>query len=477
MHGNMLILICAIALINSEQNLLAPNLSAVAASFNFTAAEKDLAAGGLALSLFLVGAPAALLIGAAADGAATRRVDLLVLVLLLGTAGCIGSACAWTYAQLCVARALTGVSLGGALPLTFSLLGDLAGPAQRTALSGRIGLAMTFGCAAGQGLAGVIGPALGWRSPFAVVSVLMLVIAGVVRLRMVEPRRPSSPPVRRTAEGSSTRSSSSSSYGNGNAGGGGGRGGGSSLGGGSRRLGSGLGGTNARRWLAIFRIRTVLLIMLQGVPGCVPWGAISAFLPDYLHADRGFSVREATLIMSSFSLGGAVGTTVGGELGQRLHNWRVSAPALLMLAAGIAGVVPLVALIASTPSGVPACCALALCGGSLATITGPNVRATLTNVTRADQRGLAFAAFALCDDVGKGAGPALLALGIARWGRRATLAAAMLCWIPCAALNGLTALTVRADGWHSLTHKDDKELEPLLLTDDDLFDLGGVRLS
>ena len=90
MHANMLILICAIALINSEQNLLAPNLSAMSAAFNFTSAEKDLAAGGLALSLFLVGAPAALLIGAAADGSA-RRVSLLVLVLLIGAVGCMGS--------------------------------------------------------------------------------------------------------------------------------------------------------------------------------------------------------------------------------------------------------------------------------------------------------------------------------------------------------------------------------------------------
>ena len=75
------------ALIQSDQNLLAPNLSACAQEFALTPQEKDEKLGGLlAAALFLVGAPAALLIGAAADGAA-RRIDLLALLLLLGGLG------------------------------------------------------------------------------------------------------------------------------------------------------------------------------------------------------------------------------------------------------------------------------------------------------------------------------------------------------------------------------------------------------
>ena len=53
------------------------------------------------------------------------------------------------------------------------------------------------------------------------------------------------------------------------------------------------------------------------------------------------------------------------------------------------------------------------------------VRAVLTNTTRPDERGLAFASFALCDDLGKGAGPALLAHFVHRYGRRAMFAWAM----------------------------------------------------
>ena len=120
----LLLLTCA-ALINSDQNLLSPNMSACADDFGFTKQEKDEKLGGkLAAGLFLAGAPAAVAVGVAADGA-MRRVDLLLLVLLIGSIGCLGSALASSFGQLFAARALTGVSLGGGLPVTFSLMGDM----------------------------------------------------------------------------------------------------------------------------------------------------------------------------------------------------------------------------------------------------------------------------------------------------------------------------------------------------------------
>ena len=409
--SSILILIACIVLIHSEQNLLAPNMSAVAASFGFDDAEKDeYLGGGLAVSLFLVGAPAALLIGMAADGWA-KRSNLLALVLLLGAIGCGGSALSTTYTQLFLSRALTGVSLGGALPLAFSLLGDLAGPARRTALSGRLGLAMHAGTAGGQGLAGFVGPLLGWRVPFVLTASVMVLLSMHVRLRMVEPARAPTPHKREADKAGSTR----------------------------------LFGPHCAAWSSLFKIPTVWLVFLQGIPGCVPWGTINAFLPDYLHAEAGFTVQQATLIMSGFSLGGGIGTLLGGELGQRLYNRDRRWPSLLMLAAGVTGIFPLVVLIWTTPSSMLACALLGGLSGLFATQTGPNVRATLTNVTQTDQRGLAFASFALFDDLGRGAGPALIAQCTRRFGRRTTFAWSILGWLPCAMLNGATALTIRRD--------------------------------
>lgn len=423
--SSIVALIVCVCLIHSEQNLLAPNMSAVAESLGLNAVEKDeYLGGGLAVALFMVGGPAAMLVGVGADSASFRRVDLLCFVLLLGTAGCGGSALAVTYNQLFLARSLTGVSLGGALPLSFSLLGDLVGPAQRTAFSGRLGLAMHAGAACGQCLAGFIGPRLGWQCPFALVALLMLLLAAWVRAFMAEPPRRDlqqhRAPRRRQQDASTT----------------------STLGG----IASAVSHT-CGAFVALLRVPTVRLIFLQGMPGCVPWGVIGAFLPDYLHKDVGYSVEGATAIISTFSLGGFLGVFLGGEGGQYLYN-RVSprAPAMLMLIAGSLGAVPMYTLVRFPPADAMAgCMLLAVCGGTLATVTGPIVRATLTNVTHGRQRGLAFASFALFDDVGKGAGPALISVLIQSFGRRWTFAAAMWLWVPCAVLNGLTAYTVAAD--------------------------------
>ena len=415
-----LVICLTVALIFSDQNLLAPNLSQAAKDLQLTDVERDeKLGGGLALGLFVVGGSASMLVGAAADGW-IRRVDLLALVLGIGGCGCLGSAFSPSYFLLFVSRAVTGIGLGGALPLTFSLIGDAFPPADRTAVSGRIGMAMSIGTCTGQILAGALGPRLGWRTPFVLIGSVMVLFALIVQRLMSEPAR-------RVRDQPGWRAS-------------------------------------VRDWGAILRIPTVWLVFLQGLPGCVPWGVIGTFLPDYLHANCGYSVTEASVVMTFFSLGGFCGTTIGGELGQRLYNHSAWRPAVLMLTAGSAGVLPMRFLIMQTPSSRGTACALAALGGLLATVTGPNIRATLANVTSSKQRGVAFAMFALFDDVGKGAGPAAVAWLVRSIGRRRAFAIAMLGWLPCAVLCGATALSVVADEARSSKREEGSgdDCEPLL---------------
>ena len=298
----LLLLTCA-ALINSDQNLLSPNMSACADEFGFTKQEKDEKLGGtLAAGLFLAGAPAAIAVGVAADGA-MRRVDLLLLVLLIGSVGCLGSALASSFWQLFAARALTGVSLGGGLPVTFSLMGDMFDPSERAVQSGRLGVAMGAGQMLGQGLAGAIGPAWGWRAPFLLVSGAMLLLALAIASLMREPPRDRrAAAARGTSEElaslcagvvpgcaasdacSSTSASTSTSA--------------SAFTSASVSASTSASAATAAAfamplrsrpaagWAALFRRPTVWLLLLQGIPGCVPWGVISAFLPDYLHVEQ-----------------------------------------------------------------------------------------------------------------------------------------------------------------------------------------------
>ena len=134
------------------------------------------------------------------------------------------------------------------------------------------------------------------------------------------------------------------------------------------------------------------------------------------------------------------------DVGSIFREGIIANATYIALIAGSLGAVPMYTLVRFPPADAMAgCMLLAVCGGTLATVTGPIVRATLTNVTHGRQRGLAFASFALFDDVGKGAGPALISVLIQSFGRRWTFAAAMWLWVPCAVLNGLTAYTVAAD--------------------------------
>jgi hypothetical protein len=52
---------------------------------------------------------------------------------------------------------------------------------------------------------------------------------------------------------------------------------------------------------------------------------------------------------------------------------------------------------------------LALVGGALASMTGPNLRAVLMNVNEPETRGVAFALQTTTDDLGKGLGPFIVA--------------------------------------------------------------------
>lgn len=70
-------------MLSADQNLLAPNLTAVANDFGFNDEERDKYLGGfISAAFFLLGAPAALIVGYLSD--VTNRTRLLFWVVILG---------------------------------------------------------------------------------------------------------------------------------------------------------------------------------------------------------------------------------------------------------------------------------------------------------------------------------------------------------------------------------------------------------
>lgn len=90
------------------------------------------------------------------------------------------AAYARTYRQLFALRALTGISVGGTVPLLFSLLGDLVPPRRRSAVAAGVGIAQGAGVALGQVVAGRLGARAvdgAWRLPFVLVAVPAIALA------------------------------------------------------------------------------------------------------------------------------------------------------------------------------------------------------------------------------------------------------------------------------------------------------------
>ena len=216
-------------------------------------------------------------------------------------------------------RALTGISVGGALPLLFSLLSDMFGEERRNLVSAIVGGGTGAGIALGQMIAGFVGPKYGWRAPFLIVSLPAFFCAAVMMLTLEEPRRgckeASVSDLEAKADGAAAAATGSrvgvaaadvES---------GGRGGPLRVKRRNEALEKKGGALNA-----LSQNKTAILIFLQGIPGCLPWGLVYVFLNDYLSNDCGLEVGSATLVITMFGVGCFFGLAFGGTYGQMLHN-------------------------------------------------------------------------------------------------------------------------------------------------------------
>lgn len=315
-------------LLFADQNLMAPNLTAIARTFAMTDAERDQKlAGDIALAFFVLGAPASLVVGCLGDDPRYNRAHLFGLTVGLGEGACLLTYFCQTYRQLYLCRAVTGLALGGALPLLYSVLGDLYSARDRHVVNAVVGMGTGVGISLGQGVAGLVGPTWGWRLPFVLISVPALVCAALVVGTVDDPPRGGmeeavlheqqhqshvegsdedsdiSPRVEMMPlhqdDDSLPRSQSTTHYMDSDA-----------LAQpqathdesrkDSPTMLNAVSDRYSRRhniWMhwktfvSLIKTPTVILCLLQGAPGCVPWGIVNSFLNDFLSENRGMSVE------------------------------------------------------------------------------------------------------------------------------------------------------------------------------------------
>ena len=453
------------AFLYADQNLLSPNLSQAAEEFNFSDREKDVKlAGWLQLAFFVVGSPASLIIGWLCDKTESR-VRLLFLTTLIGEGPCLATYWVTKYWQLFMLRAMTGIAVGGCLPLLFSLCGDLFSHKTRAKVASFLTIATGAGIAFGQIMSGAVGPKYGWKVPFVVSAAPAVFFAFLTWMLVDEPVR-----------GGMDVKVNGNHFGHQN------RAASRGVGEESEEGGVAIGGEEKKKkkkkkqkkssckdsskssskrdeneddiisQLSVsdieiysgkmdvqklkrqLRVKTNVLVFIQGVFGTIPWGVLNAYFVDYLHANRGLTVGQGTAAVTLFGLGGAIGVIGGGVWGQRLYNRNKSSVAVLMGLSTMLGALPSYYFVNSTYFGPSESLLYFSCfvTGILCSLTPPNVRAVLMNINPPETRGSVFACYSQVDDIGKGLGPVFIAgLIVVFNGRQIAFNVAFSMWFIC----------------------------------------------
>ncbi len=387
----------------ADQNLMAPNLTQIARDLGLNDVQRDVMLGGDISAVFwILGSVITLAIGYLTD--LVSRKKLFLIVIIIGEIPCLLTGFVQNYDQLFWMRALTGIGIGGALPLTYSMIGDYFSHGNRAVATAWIGLAEGMGIAAGQLLAGFMGPAMGWRLPFVIVALPNFALCLLFLLTVKEPARGI------TEENLRDLIEKGMVY---------------------------TGKINWKGYRDLFKIKSNIMVFVQGIPGTVPWGVFFIFLNDFYSQDKGYSVEVATLIVMAVGAAAILGGFIGGLIGNRLYNIKAKYLPLLCGTSTLVGIIPM-ALLLNYPSqvgvvnpGVTGPMVLGFITGFMVSVTGPNVRAMLLNVNTPETRGSIFSLFNLTDNLGKGFGPVIISLLIVQFGRLWAFNIANLFWLVC----------------------------------------------
>jgi len=392
--------------LNADVMLLNPSTKLVMAEF-----QKNEAEVGLISSIFtLLGAVIALLWGYFADR--YRRKALAFFTIIIGEIPCLLTGYVRSYQELLFVRALTGIGVGGIVPLIYSIIGDLVSERERATAAAWIGLGEGLGLAGGMGLAGYLAEskltllgATGWRLPFVLAALPNFFIAVIFWFTCREPARGAGEKAiqQELAQGLEYK----------------------------RRI-------QLRDYLRLLRNRTNLYFIFQGIPGTVGWGVIPFWMVTFYTMQKHVSIALATKLSLVIGVGMILGGFVGGLVGDRLHRRSRRYLPLLCGYTTLAGLLFFFAMIHYPFPDQPSAgdmtgpLLVGVVAGFLITITSSNIRAIVLNVNPPENRGAMMSIFTLTDSLGKGAGPYLGGLMIVSLGYIRTMDLSTLCWIPCA---------------------------------------------
>ena len=295
-------------------------------------------------------------------------------------------------------------------------------------------LSTAGGAAIGQGIAGFYG-AEDWRIPFVAVALSACSLALCVALLVPDPPRDDE--TNAVDLGLDTELAETGETGGTGAG---------------DEDGKSKESTEIEKLRAVLRVRTNMFLLLQALPGTIPWSVITTFLTDYLHTERGLTVPAATRVFMVAGVSCLCFAIFFGAVGQVVYNWKKSLVPILTAITLSFSPFPFIQLLITpaeelaTPYGEPTGHAfvLAIMAG-VAGGSAPNIKGILMSVNRSRSRGAVFSMLTVCDDVGKGLGPAAVALAANAFGRATAFTIGFACWWLAAIFVACSALTLDAD--------------------------------
>ena len=371
--------------------------------------------GYIGSAFVLVGAVISLFFGYMTDKYSRKK--LLVLTVLIGEIPCLLTgvhAVTGSYYGFLAMRILTGIGVGGLFPLTFSLLADYFSDKNRAKATAVVDIAWGVGMMMGPVLGGfAMGTDYGWRLAFVLAAVPNFPLALFFLFYATDPQRGKS------EDALHDKLEDGAVY-------------------------------NHKIKLSDFKLilsnKTNILMLLQGVPGCIPWGVLTFWTITYFVDVVGMTQVNATAIWELFGIGTAVGAVVWSFVGDKIFRKNPPLAAVFCGAGVLLGSVPCFIFLNVNFSSIILYFGFVLFGGFIVGVPGPTLKAIFMNVNLPEHRGSIFSVFNLTDSIGKGVGPAVGGAILAATGSyKFMLNFAVSCWLLCGIIFMLGFFTVRKD--------------------------------
>lgn len=339
---------------------------------------------------------------------------------LLALASFVWGATTWlnaivrTYTGFLITRASTGID-DSSYPGIYTLIADYFGPNLRGKVYGILQLAQALGFLVGMILGQMVAPMIGgWRSVFYITGSLGIVIAALIYFGVKEmPRGKAEPEFEEIPEMATFRFS----------------------------------WQEAKQ---IFKKRTMWFIFLQGFAGVFPWQVITFFFFGYLETVRGYDANGIVTTMAPVILILAFGYFLGGLLGDYFFK-RTRKGRILVASVGVLLGAIFLYFAMTTPLDQSSRFFVFMCLTALfMPLPGPNVVATVYDVTVPEVRSTAQAIEYFIENSGAVTAPALTGALIVATGDRsfAILSICVIAWLICFVFYLGALFTVEQDTAH-----------------------------